>query len=51
MIKFKYVLKMKMKVGLLDTGHEERRVLGVRSIPVAILPSCQENYCSIIACT
>ena len=27
--------------GLLPTGSEERGVLGVRSIPVAILPSCQ----------
>ena len=26
---------------LLPTGSEEREVLGVRSIPVAILPSCQ----------
>ena len=26
---------------LLPTGSENRGVLGVRSIPVAILPSCQ----------
>ena len=26
---------------LLPTGSEEKKVLGVRSIPVAILPSCQ----------
>ena len=26
---------------LLPTGNEEREVLGVGSIPVAILPSCQ----------
>ena len=28
--------------GLLLTGSEEREVLGVGSIPVAILPSCQD---------
>ena len=28
--------------GLLPTGSEEREVLGVGSIPVAILPSCQD---------
>ena len=28
---------------LLPTGSEEREVLGLRSIPVAILPSCQDN--------
>ena len=28
---------------LLPTGSEERGVLGVGSIPVAILPSCQET--------
>ena len=28
-------------LGLLPTGSEEREVLGVGSIPVAILPSCQ----------
>ena len=28
-------------VKLLPTGSEERKVLGVGSIPVAILPSCQ----------
>ena len=27
---------------LLPIGSEEREVLGVRSIPVAILPSCQD---------
>ena len=27
---------------LLPTGSEEREVLGVGSIPVAILPSCQD---------
>ena len=27
---------------LLPTGSEEREVLGVRSIPVAILPSCRD---------
>ena len=27
---------------LLPTGSEERRVLGVGSIPVAILPPCQD---------
>ena len=27
---------------LLPTGSEERGVLGVGSIPVAILPSCQD---------
>ena len=36
---------------LLPTGSEERGVLGVGSIPVAILPSCQDikNDCIIIA--
>ena len=36
---------------LLPTGSEERGVLGVGSIPVAILPSLSlyENYCIIIA--
>ena len=29
------------KVSLLPTGSEERKVLGVGSIPVATLPSCQ----------
>ena len=29
-------------VTLLPTGSEEREVLGVRSIPVAILPSCHD---------
>ena len=29
-------------VHLLPTGSEERRVLGVESFPVAILPSCQD---------
>ena len=29
-------------VGLLPTRSEERGVLGVGSIPVAILPSCQD---------
>ena len=29
-----------MNVSLLPTGSEEREVLGVGSIPVAILPSC-----------
>ena len=28
-------------INLLPTGSEEREVLGVGSIPVAILPSCQ----------
>ena len=28
--------------GILPTGSEEREVLGVGSIPVAILPSCQD---------
>ena len=28
---------------LLPTGSEEREVLGVGSIPVAILPSCQDS--------
>ena len=32
---------------LLPTGSEEREVLGVGSIPVALLPSCQ--YMEIIA--
>ena len=37
-------------VHLLPTGSEERGVLGVGSIPVAIPPSCQyKNYCIIIA--
>ena len=31
-----------MVCGLLSTGSEEREVLGVGSIPVAILPSCQD---------
>ena len=31
-----------MKYILLPTGREEREVLGVGSIPVAILPSCQD---------
>ena len=30
---------------LLPTGSEEREVLGVGSIPVAILPSCQALQC------
>ena len=36
---------------LLPTGSEVREVLGVESIPVAILPFCQYNdkYCIIIA--
>ena len=34
-------------VSLLPTGSEEREVLGVRSIPDTILPSCQ--YWIIIA--
>ena len=35
---------------LLPTGSEERGMLGVGSIPVAMLPSCQDmNYCIIIA--
>ena len=29
-------------MNLLPTGSEEREVLGVGSIPVAILPSCQD---------
>ena len=29
-------------LGLLPTGSEEREVLGVGSIPVAILTSCQD---------
>ena len=29
-------------VSLLPNGSEEREVLGVGSIPVAILPSCQD---------
>ena len=39
---------------LLPTGSEEREVLGVRSIPVAILPSCQNmktmdiGYCRVV---
>ena len=28
---------------LLPTGSEEREVLGVGSIPIAILPSCQDR--------
>ena len=31
-----------VKIHLLPTGSEEREVLGVGSIPVAILPSCQD---------
>ena len=31
-----------LPVPLLPTGSEERGVLGVGSIPVAILPSCQD---------
>ena len=33
---------------LLPTGSEERGVLGVRSIPVVILPSCQLWHYSCI---
>ena len=29
-------------ISLLSTGSEERKVLGVGSFPVAILPSCQD---------
>ena len=36
-------------VHLLPTGSEEKEVLGAGSIPVALLLSCQENYCIIIA--
>ena len=31
-----------MSHSLLPTGSEEREVLGVGSIPIAILPSCQD---------
>ena len=31
-----------MSLALLPTGSEEREVLGVGSIPVAILPFCQD---------
>ena len=34
---------------LLPTGTEEREVLGVGSIPVAILPSCQDMHMETIA--
>ena len=34
-----------VSVCLLPTGSEERGVLGVGSIPVAILPSCQYLKC------
>ena len=33
--------KADKRLDLLPTGSEERGVLGVRSIPSAILPSCQ----------
>ena len=34
--------KTKKTYDLLPTGSEEKEVLGVGSIPVAILPSCQD---------
>ena len=34
--------KLLATIRLLLTGSEEREVLGVGSIPVAILPSCQD---------
>ena len=41
-----YFKKVRRSIGLtvtlLPTGSEERGVLGVGSIPVAILPSCQD---------
>ena len=33
---------LSLLLNLLPTGSEEREVLGVGSIPVAILPSCQD---------
>ena len=33
---------------LLPTGSEGREVLGIRSIPIGILPSCQDIYCIIL---
>ena len=33
---------LKVFLRLLSTGRKEREVLGVGSIPVAILPSCQD---------
>ena len=38
-------------VNLLPTGSEERRVLGVGSIPVTILPSCQYMKILYYNCT
>ena len=35
---------------LLPTGGEEREVLGVGSIPVAILPSCQDMKTIALYC-
>ena len=35
-------LQAMVSISLLPTGSEEREVLGVGSIPVAILPSCQD---------
>ena len=35
---------------LLPTGSEEREVLGVASIPVAILPSCQDRKSIALSC-
>ena len=32
---------------LLPTGSEERGILEVGSVPVAMLPTCQYNYCII----
>ena len=34
---------------LLTTRSEERGVLGVGSVPLETLPSCQENYYIVIA--
>ena len=39
---FRWALPKKGAVHLLPTGSEEREVFGVGSIPVAILPSCQD---------
>ena len=36
------VASLQITVSLLPTGSEEKGVFGVGSIPVAILPSCQD---------
>ena len=39
---FNHIKLSTFTVHMLPTGSEEREVLGVGSIPVAILPSCQD---------